>query len=151
MLAAVPVPTCMVKLLPVSAVAVTFVPLPLATWPIWSARTPCAKLTEMVLPTLAPTWNVVTPLLPSSTLVPLNEVCDAIRVISAICCCTWASSAARSAALFEPFADSTASVRMLCKASVKVDNAPPAVCASETASLALLTAWLVPLICVVNC
>ena len=32
-----------------------------------------------------------------------------------------------------------------------VDSAPPAVWASDTASLALLTAWLVPLICVVNC
>ena len=30
-------------------------------------------------------------------------------------------------------------------------SAPPAVCASDTASFALWTAWLVPLICVVNC
>jgi hypothetical protein len=29
---------------------------------------------------------VVTPLLPFSTLKPLNEVCDAICVISWICC-----------------------------------------------------------------
>src|SRR5882757_2691813 len=106
---------------------------------------------EIVLPTFAPTWKVVTPLLPSRTFVPLNEVCAAIRVISAICCCTSLSRAARSAALFEPFADWTASVRMLCNASVKVDSAPPAVCASDTASFALLTAWFVPLICVVNC
>src|SRR5450631_2726063 len=39
---------------------------------------------------------------------------------------------------------------MLCRLAVKVVNAPPAVWASETASLALFTAWLVPLICVVK-
>src|SRR5476651_1605368 len=105
---------------------------------------------EMVLPTFAPTWYVVTPLLPSSTFKPLNEVCEAIRVISAICCCTSWSRAARSEALFEPLADSTARVRMLCRLSVKVASAPPAVCASEMASFALFTAWFVPLIWVVN-
>src|SRR5450631_3808440 len=39
---------------------------------------------------------------------------------------------------------------MLCRLAVKVVNAPPAVWASETASFALLTAWLVPLIWVVK-
>jgi hypothetical protein len=40
---------------------------------------------------------------------------------------------------------------MLCRLLTMVVNAPPAVCASETASLALLIAWLVPFTCVVNC
>src|SRR3984893_16305124 len=39
---------------------------------------------------------------------------------------------------------------MLCKLAVSVDSAPPAVCASETASFALLTAWFTPLICAVK-
>ena len=132
------VPTAMVKL-PVNA-ALPTVAVDEATWPIWLACTPCERLIEIVLPTFAPTWYVVVPLLPLSTLAPLKVVCDAICVTSAICCWTWASSAWRSDALFEPFAASTASVRILCRLLTIVVNAPPAVCASETASLALLIA-----------
>ena len=40
---------------------------------------------------------------------------------------------------------------MLCRLLTIVVSAPAAVCASETASFALLIAWFVPLICVVNC
>jgi len=83
---AVPVPTCRVNALPVKPATVVTAPVFEATWPIWSARTPWVKLMAIVLPTLAPTWNTVTPLLPSRTLVPLKLVCEAIRVISAICC-----------------------------------------------------------------
>src|SRR6202035_1826274 len=39
---------------------------------------------------------------------------------------------------------------MLCRLSVSVDNAPPAVWDSEIASFAFLTAWFVPLIWVVK-
>ncbi len=124
---------------PFSAVVVT-VPVFEATCPTWFACTPCARSMEIVSPTFAPTWKVVVPLLPFSTLAPLKLVCDAICVISAICCCTWASRAWRSEALFEPFAASTARVRMLCRLFTMVVSAPPAVCASETASLALLIA-----------
>ncbi len=91
------------------------------------------------------------PLEPFSTFKPLKVVCDAIWVISAICCCTCWSSAWRSDALFEPLADSTARVRMLCRLLTMVVSAPAAVCDSDTASFALLIAWLVPLTWVVNC
>ncbi len=40
---------------------------------------------------------------------------------------------------------------MLCRLLTMVVSAPAAVCASDTASFALLIAWLVPLTCVVNC
>ncbi len=40
---------------------------------------------------------------------------------------------------------------MLCRLLTIVESAPPAVCASDTASFALLIAWFVPLTCVVNC
>ncbi len=47
------VPTARVRL-PVNAAAPT-VAVDKATWPIWVAPTPCVRLIEMVLPTLAPT------------------------------------------------------------------------------------------------
>ncbi len=99
---------------------------------------------------MAPTWKVAWPAVPSRTRRPLKVVCEAIRVISAERCCTSASRAARSDELFVPLAASTASWRMRCRLSVKVDSALSAVCDSEIASFALFTAWLRPLICVVK-
>ena len=64
-----------------------------------------AKLTLMVSPTLAPTWKLALPKLPSRSLVPLKEVWLPIRSISARRCCTSESSAARSEAEYVELAD----------------------------------------------
>src|ERR1051325_1686320 len=111
---------------------------------------PTLKLTLMVSPTLAPTWNATVPALPSSTLVPLKLVCCAIRVTSARRCCTSLSSAARSVDELDPDADCTASRRMRCRLLVTSSSADSVVCAIEMPSLALRTAWFRPLIWVVK-
>ncbi len=149
-LTAEPVPTCSVTPPGVSAAALTAVPVELAIWPIWSARTPCEKFTEIVSPTLAPTWKVLVPKVPSRMRRPLKVVCCAIREISAVRCCTSASSAARSEALLVALADCTASSRMRCRLLFSSASAPSAVWASEMPSLALRIAWFRPRICVVK-
>ena len=99
-----------------------------------------------VSPLLAPTWKVCAPALAPTMAVPLNLVCDEIRVISWLSCWYSVSRLARSEVPFEPFWACTASSRMRCNTSVIVDNAPSAVCASEMPSLALRIATLMPLI-----
>ncbi len=106
--------------------------------------------TVIVWPTLAPTWNVLAVKLPSSRLVPLNDVCVATRSISALSCETSSWSEARSDAELVALADCTASSRMRCRLSVTEASAPSAVCASEMPSLALRAAWLMPRICAVK-
>ena len=113
-------------------------------------RTLVARFSPIVSPTLAPTWKVAVPNVPSSTFWPLNEVCVAMRSISARRCCTSASRAARSDDEFVALAACTASSRMRCRLLVTSASADSAVCASEMPSFALRTAWLRPRICVVK-
>jgi hypothetical protein len=140
----------------VSAVAVLFtVPIDaLASEKPWYApsalvRADAIDETVIVWPALAPTWNACDWKLPSSRLVPLNDVCIATRSISAVSCATSSWSEARSDAELVAFADCTASSRMRCRLSLTAASAPSAVCASEMPSLALRAAWLMPRICAV--
>src|SRR5690349_12755633 len=115
-----------------------------------AARVPLVRSTEMVSPTLAPTWKAAVPNEPSSTWRPLKVVCCEMRVTSARRCCTSASSAARSFSELVALADCTASSRMRCRLLVTSSSADSVVCDSEIPSLALRTAWFRPLICVVK-
>jgi hypothetical protein len=117
----------MVTLPSVRAFAVTAVPVEVAIWPSWSARTPVVRFTPIVSPTFAPTWNWAEPKLPSRTFWPLNEVCEAMRFTSARRCWTSWSRAARSEALFVALADWTASSRMRCRLLVSSSRADSAV------------------------
>lgn len=112
-------------------------------------RTSLSELTAMVWLALAPTWKVKTPLEPSNRLVPLKVVWLATRLISFFNWLTSLCTALRSSADNDPLAACTASSRIRCKLSVMAPNAPSAVCASEMPSLALRTAWFMPLTWVV--
>src|SRR5450830_1705694 len=96
---------------------------------------------------LAPTWKLAVPMVPSSSAWPLNEVVVAMRFSSEPSWPTSVCSAWRSLAELVAFDDCTASSRIRCRMSPELDSAPSAVCASETPSLALRVAWLMPRIC----
>ncbi|MDT4833593.1 hypothetical protein FQZ97_672070 [compost metagenome] len=99
----------------------------------------------MLSPALAPTWKVAAVKEPSSTFLPLNEVCLETRSTSSASCFTSACRASRSSSLLVALADCTASSRMRCSMSPTLPSAPSAVCASEMPSLALRAATFRPL------
>ncbi len=100
----------------------------------------------MVWLSSAPTWTEMLFWLPSSTLVPLNDVCFEIRLISAV---RWLISSwieLRSDLELVPFWAWTVSERMRCRLSLTWLRAPSVVWASEMPSLAFEDAWFRPLI-----